>query len=81
MSVLRQVEMLVANGKAMGQACREAGIVEQTYYRWRKGYDDLKVDQAKRLKELEQVNSKYAIDTRSSPVWVCSQPRGTRFNQ
>lgn len=35
-SVLRQVEVLVGNGKATEQACREAGIVEQTYYRWRK---------------------------------------------
>jgi transposase-like protein len=39
-------------------ACREAGITEQTYYRWRKEYGGLKVDQAKRLKELEQENSK-----------------------
>ncbi len=57
-SVLRQVEVPVANGKATDQACREAGIVEQTYYRWRKEYGGLKVDQAKRLKELEQENSK-----------------------
>ena len=57
-SVLRQVEVLVGNGKATDQACREAGIVEQTYYRWRKEYGGLKVDQAKRLKELEQENSK-----------------------
>lgn len=57
-SVLRQVEALVANGKTTDQACREAGIVEQTYYRWRKEYGGLKVDQAKRLKELEQENSK-----------------------
>jgi putative transposase len=57
-SILRQVEVLVANGKATDQACREAGIVEQTYYRWRKEYGGLKVDQAKRLKELEQENSK-----------------------
>jgi putative transposase len=57
-SVLRQVEVLVANGKATDRACREAGIVEQTYYRWRKEYGGLKVDQAKRLKELEQENSK-----------------------
>lgn len=56
--VLRQVEVLVANGKSTDHACREAGIVEQTYYRWRKEYGGLKVDQAKRLKELEQENSK-----------------------
>lgn len=57
-NLLRQVEVAVANGKTTPQACKEAGIVEQTYYRWRKEYGGLKVDQARRLKELEQENSK-----------------------
>jgi transposase-like protein len=57
-NVLRQIEVAVANGKATPLACREAGISEQSYYRWRKEYGGLKVDQAKRLKELEQENSK-----------------------
>jgi putative transposase len=57
-NLLRQVEVSVANGKMTPQACKEAGIVEQTYYRWRKEYGGLKVDQARRLKELEQENSK-----------------------
>ena len=57
-NLLRQVEVAVANGKTTPQACKEAGIVEQTYYRWRKEYGGLKVDQAKRLKDLEQENSK-----------------------
>ncbi len=57
-NVLRQVEVAVANGKTTPAACREGGITEQTYYRWRKEYGGLKVDQAKRLKELEQENSK-----------------------
>jgi transposase-like protein len=48
----------VANGKTTEHACREAGIVEQTYYHWRKEYGGLQVDQAKRLKELEQENAK-----------------------
>jgi transposase-like protein len=48
----------IANGKTHPVACREAGITEQTYYRWRKEYGGLKVDQAKRLKELEQENLK-----------------------
>ncbi|MCU1322698.1 MAG: transposase family protein [Acidobacteriaceae bacterium] len=55
-NLLRQVEVGVANGKLMAQACKEAEIVEQTYYRWRKEYGGLRVDQARRLKELE--NSK-----------------------
>jgi putative transposase len=57
-NVLRQVEVAVANGKTTPAACREGGITEQTYYRWRKEYGGLKVDQAKRLKELEQENNK-----------------------
>jgi transposase-like protein len=57
-NVLRQIEVAMANGKTAPAACKEAGIVEQTYYRWRKEYGGLKVDQAKRLKELEQENGK-----------------------
>ena len=57
--LLRQVEVAVANGKTTpGLACKEAGITEQTYYRWRKEYGGLQVDQARRLKELEQENAK-----------------------
>jgi putative transposase len=57
-NLLRQIEVAVANGKTTAQACKEAEIVEQTYFRWRKEYGDLQVDQAKRLKELEQENAK-----------------------
>jgi putative transposase len=57
-NLLRQIEVAVANGKTTAQACKEAGIVEQTYFRWRKEYGGLQVDQAKRLKELEQENAK-----------------------
>ena len=57
-NVLRQIEVAIANGKTTPAACKEAGITEQTYYRWRKEYGGLKVDQAKRLKELEQENCK-----------------------
>ena len=57
-NVLRQIEVAIANGKSTPLACKEAGIIEQTYYRWRKEYGGLKVDQAKRLKELEQENGK-----------------------
>jgi len=46
------------NGKTTAQACKEAEIVEQTYFRWRKEYGGLQIDQAKRLKELEQENGK-----------------------
>jgi transposase-like protein len=56
-TVLRQVEVGIANGKTTPQACREAGITEQTYYRWRKEYGGLKLEQAKRLEELEKENA------------------------
>ena len=57
-AILRQIEVEVANHKPTGQACREAGITEQTYYRWRHEYGGLKIDQVKRLKELERENSR-----------------------
>ena len=57
-NLLRQVEVGVANGKTLPLACKEAEIVEQTYYRWRREYGGLKVDQARRLKELELENAK-----------------------
>ena len=57
-SLLRQIEVGTANGKMTPQACKEVGITEQTYYRWRKEYGGLQVDQARRLKELESENAK-----------------------
>ncbi len=56
--LLRQIEVTVANGKTTSQACKEAEITEQTYYRWRKEYGGLQVDQARRLKELESESAK-----------------------
>ncbi len=57
-TLLRQIEVGIANGKTTPQACRGAQITEQTYYRWRKEYGGLKMDQAKRLKELEKENAR-----------------------
>jgi putative transposase len=57
-TVLRQIEVGIANGKTTPQACKEAEITVQTFYRWRKEYGGLKMDQAKRLKELEKENGK-----------------------
>ena len=57
-TLLRQIEVEVANGKTTPQACRDAQITAQAYYRWRKEYGGLKLDQAKRLKELEKENSR-----------------------
>ena len=57
-NLLRQIEVEVANGKTTPPACRDAQITAQTYYRWRKEFGGLKLDQAKRLKELEKENSR-----------------------
>ncbi len=55
---LRQIEVLQAQGKTIAAACKEAGTTEQSYYRWRKEYGGLGVDQAKRLKQHESENSR-----------------------
>ena len=57
-ALLRQVEVEIANGKTTPLACKDAEITVQTYYRWRKEFGGLKLDQAKRMKELERENSK-----------------------
>ena len=57
-NILRQIEVEIANGKTTPQACRDAQITVPTYYRWRKEYGGLKMDQAKRLKVLEQENTR-----------------------
>jgi transposase-like protein len=55
---LRQIEVLMSAGKVAVLACKEADISEQTYYRWRKEYGGLDLDQAKRMKELERENAR-----------------------
>ena len=50
--------MRIAQGETAGKVCRVAGISEQTYYKWRREYGRLKIDQAKRLKELERENER-----------------------
>jgi transposase-like protein len=54
--MLREAEVAMAQGQTVGQVCRSLGIVEQTFYRWRREYGGLKIEQAKRLKALEQEN-------------------------
>ena len=55
---LREAEVLLSQGQTTSQAVRSLGITEQTYYRWRKEYGGLKVDQATRLKDLEKENGR-----------------------
>ena len=57
-AALRQIEVAMAQGKPTPIACREAGISDVSYYRWRKEYGGLQVDQAKRMKDLEKENAR-----------------------
>ena len=53
---LREADVALGQGKSIAEACKQLGITEQTYYRWKKEYGGLRVDHAKRLKGLEQEN-------------------------
>ena len=55
---LREAEIMLSQGDSIGQASRKMGITEQTYYRWRKEYGGMRIEQAKRLKELEKENAR-----------------------
>jgi len=55
---LREVEVLISQGATAAEASRKVGITEQTYYRWRREYGGMRVEQAKRLKELEKENGR-----------------------
>ena len=55
---LREAEVLLSQGLTVGEASRKLGITEQTYYRWRREYGGMRVEQAKRLKELEKENGR-----------------------
>jgi len=55
---LREAEVEQARGQTVAQACKKIGVTEQTYYRWRKEYGGLRVDQAKRFKEIELENNR-----------------------
>ena len=55
---LREAEIELARGKKVPEAAKKIGITEQTYYRWKKEYGGLRVDQAKRLKDLEKENAR-----------------------
>ena len=57
-SKLREAEVLQSSGLSIVEICRQLEIKEQTYYKWRKEYGGMRVDQAKRLKEVEQENSR-----------------------
>jgi putative transposase len=55
---LREAEVLLTQGATVGEVCRKIGVTDVTYYRWRKEYGGMTVEQAHRLKDLEQENSR-----------------------
>ncbi len=55
---LREVEIALAKGQTVANAVKQIGVTEQTYYRWRNEYGGLSIDQARRLKQLEQENAR-----------------------
>ena len=57
-SILREAEVLQSQGMTIGEVSRKLCISEQTYYRWRKEYGGMRINQAKRLKDLERENSR-----------------------
>jgi putative transposase len=57
-TLLRQIEVATAQGKSIAIACREAGISDQSYFRWRKEYGGLDLEQAKKMKDLEKENTR-----------------------
>jgi putative transposase len=56
--ILREADVNLSQGKSVEQLCRELGITEQSYYRWRKEYGGMKTAQVKRLKDLERENGR-----------------------
>ncbi len=54
---LRQAEVELARGATVPEVCKKIGVTDQTYYRWRAEYGGMRLDQAKRLKQLEKENS------------------------
>ena len=55
---LREAEILLSQGVTVGEASKKIGVTEQTYYRWRKEYGGMRIEQARRLKELEKENAR-----------------------
>ena len=74
---LRQFEVLTAQGKSIAEAARSIGVSEQTYYRWRADYGSMKMDQVKRLKELETENARLRRAV-SEPDLGQADPDGSR---
>jgi transposase-like protein len=55
---LREADVLVGQGKTIGEACKQIRVTDRTYFRWRKSHGGLRIDQAKRLRDLESENTR-----------------------
>lgn len=55
-NMLREAEVALSGGRTVGEVCRSLGVSEQSYYRWRSAYRGMKLEQVKRLKDLEKEN-------------------------
>ncbi len=73
---LREADVLLAQGQTVGDVCRRIGVSEQSYYRWRKEYGGLKVEQVRRLKELEQENARAQAGSCRSHTGQADPARG-----
>mgnify|MGYP001502654210 CR=1 FL=1 len=78
---LREAEVGLSQGETVSVVCRKLGIVEQTYYRWRKAYGGLKVDQAKRFKALEKENTrlKQLVADQALDIAIFKEAAGPNF--
>ena len=77
--MLREAEVELAKGQNVGAVCKKLGVTANTYYRWRKEYGGLKVDQAKRLKELDRENArrkKLLAEAHLDNAILCEAARG-----
>ena len=68
---LREAEIAIATGQMVVEVCRQIGVTEQTYYRWRKEYGGLRLDQAARLKALERENQRLKKIVADQAVDIC----------
>ena len=81
--LLRQAEVELAQGKRVGEVCRGLGISEQSYYRWRSEYGGLKLEQVRRMKDLEKENGRLkkavAELTLDKQILVCGGSQSKQF--
>jgi transposase-like protein len=75
---LREAEVLISQGMTTTEASRQIGVVQQTYYRWRKEYGGMRISQAKRLKHLEKENSrlKYMVAEKELDIQILKETLG-----